>query len=398
MGKSISKMIVKGVYYYKYICIWDNSTHKKSQIPIKLAHIDEYDIAMYRKGIVETTAKQLKRDGQLHLIREYVFEWNSESGKPSFKKPITFEEGITKFIDKRNVSKSTMCMNINSLNHWNNYLSPTMSCRNIEIKHLLGFVNKHKGLRSDTSINMDLRTIRTMLFFLKDMGEINDIPSFKRALKECPIDDEEPIYITEVEFIDIMKQDWCLLYTAKRDWYKEVFQLYWDLGVRLSEPFIGTIKGNYLEVPKEKAKNRSARSVRITPDQALTIKEMIRRWEDKGKTKDHIKNYSKVFKKALRHCNIDESKHLHSLRHSYALRRRLETNGNYQLVAKELGHKSAIVTEKYQRCDEKKLWDDFPSYRAILESLENGVFNITSTKNTSTKSYYKPHYSLRQMN
>ena len=125
--------------------------------------------------------------------------------------------------------------------------------------------------------------------------------------------------------------------------------------------------------------------------------EMIRRWEDKGKTKDHIKNYSKVFKKALRHCNIDESKHLHSLRHSYALRRRLETNGNYQLVAKELGHKSAIVTEKYQRCDEKKLWDDFPSYRAILESLENGVFNITSTKNTSTKSYYKPHYSLRQL-
>jgi len=391
-------MIIKGVYYYKYICIWDNSAHKKSQIPIKLAHIDEYDIAMYRKGIVETTAKQLKRDGQLHLIREYVFEWNSESGKPSFKKPITFEEGITKFIDKRNVSKSTMCMNINSLNHWNNYLSPTMSCMDIEIKHLLGFVNQHKELRSDTSINMDLRTIRTMLLFLKDMGEINDIPSFKRALKECPIDDEEPIYITEVEFIDIMKQDWCLLYTAKRDWYKEVFQLYWDLGVRLSEPFIGTIKGNYLEVPKEKAKNRSARSVRITPAQALTIKEMVRRWEDKGKTKDHIKNYSKVFKKALRHCNIDESKHLHSLRHSYALRRRLETNGNYQLVAKELGHKSAIVTEKYQRCDEKKLIDDFPSYKGIIESLENGAFNGTSTTNTSTMEGVSIPHSLRQMN
>ena len=177
-----------------------------------------------------------------------------------------------------------------------------------------------------------------------------------------------------------------------------IFQLYWDIGVRLSEPFIGTIKGNYLEVPKEKAKNRSARSVRITLEQSLTIKEMVKRWEDKGRTKDHIKNYSKVFKKALRHCNIDESRHLHSLRHSYALRRRLETNGNYQLVAKELGHKSAIVTEKYQRCDDKKLIDDFPSYKAIIEAQENGVIVTTSTKNTSTKSYYTPHHSFRQMN
>ena len=398
MKTSQSKMIIKGVYYYKKICIWNNNTKKKSEIPIKLAHIDEYDIAMYRKGIVETTAKHLKRDGQLHLIREYVFEWNNESGKPSFKKPITFEEGITKFIDKRNVSENTMCMNVNSLNHWNNYLSPTMSCMDIEIKHLLGFVNQHKELRSDTSINMDLRTIRTMLLFLKDMGEINDIPSFKRALKECPIDDEEPIYITEVEFVNIINKDWLLLYTPKRNWYKEVFQLYWDLGVRLSEPFLGTIKGNYLEIPKDKAKSRRARSVRITPEQSLTINEMKRRWEEKNRTIDHIKNYSKVFKKALRHCNIDESKHFHSLRHSYALRRRLETNGNYQLVAKELGHKSVFVTEKYQRCDERKLKDDFPSYKAIIESLENGTITKTSTKNTSTKSHPTRYRSIRQMN
>lgn len=398
MRKSQSKMKKRGNYYYKYICIWDNETRKKAEYPIKLAHVDEYEIAMYRKGIVETTATHLKKDGQLHLIREYVFEWNSESGKAEIKKPITLAEGIDKFIDKRNVSESTMCMNINSFNHWMDYLPPTMSCVDIDIKHLLGFVNKHKYNRSDTSINMDLRAMRTMLLWLKDMGDIGDIPSFKRTLKECPINDEEPIYITEIEFNDIMKEDWCLLYTPKREWYKEVFQLYWHLGVRLSEPFIGTIKGNYLEVPKDKAKNRSARSVRINPEQALTIKGMVMRWEEKGKTKDHIKNYSKVFKKALRHCNIDESKHLHSLRHSYALRRRLETNGNYQLVAKELGHKSAIVTEKYQRCDEKKLIDDFPSYKAIIESLENGAFNGTSTTNTSTMEGVSIPHSLRQMN
>ena len=115
-------------------------------------------------------------------------------------------------------------------------------------------------------------------------------------------------------------------------------------------------------------------------------------------TEGHIKNYSKVFKKALRHCNIDESKHFHSLRHSFALRRRIETNGNYQKVAKDLGHEDPSCTLKYQRCREEDLMDDFPSYRSLLESLENGTIKSNGTKITATKSYYTPHTSLRQMN
>ena len=397
MNKSTSKMIVKGNYYYKKICVWNNDTKTKKEIPIKLAPVEDYEKAIEYKDEVESVAYQLKRIGKLDSIKEYKFKWMSETGKAHFKKPITFSEGCDKFIDKRKVAKTTMCMNINSLNHWMNYLSPTMACMDIEIKHLLGFVNKHKGLRSDTSINMDLRTIRTMLFYLKDMGEIKEVPSFKRALKKCPINDQIPIPITEVEYIQIMKADWMRLYTHKRDWYKEVFELYWDIGVRLSEPFFSPIKGNYLCVPKDKAKNRKARDVRITPEQALTIKELQRRYKEKP-TIDHIKNYSKVFKKALRHCDIDESKHFHSLRHSYALRRRLETNGNYQKVAKEMGHGEVECTLKYQRCDERKLMDDFPSYKAIIQSLENGTINATSTRNTSTRRGQSIYSSPRQMN
>ena len=61
-------------------------------------------------------------------------------------------------------------------------------------------------------------------------------------------------------------------------------------------------------MPRDKAKNRRARKVRITEEQKLTIIEIQRRYQDRP-TIDHIKNYSKVFKKALRHSNIDESKH-----------------------------------------------------------------------------------------
>ena len=397
MAKSTSKMQTRGNYYYKYICIWNNETQKKKEIPIKLAHKNEYETALHRKGIVETIAEQFKQDGKQHLILDYEFEWNSDSGKAEFKKPLTFVEGYDMFIDKRKVAKSTMCMNINSLNHWLDYLSPTLFCQDIQVKHLIGFVSEHKDIRSDTSINMDLRAIRTMLLYLKDMGELKDVPSFKRALKKCPINDQIPIPITEVEYKQIMKANWMLLYTHKRDWYKEVFGLYWDIGVRLSEPFFSPIKGNYLCVHKEKAKNRKARDVRITPEQTLTIKELQRRYKERP-TIDHIKNYSKVFKKALRHCDIDESKHFHSLRHSYALRRRLETNGNYQKVAKEMGHSEVECTLKYQRCDERKLMDDFPSYKAIIQSLENGTINATSTRNTSTRRGQSIYSSPRQMN
>ena len=45
----------------------------------------------------------------------------------------------------------------------------------------------------------------------------------------------------------------CRLYSAKRDWYKEVFQLYWDLGIRLVEAFKGEIRGNYLYIPEDVA-------------------------------------------------------------------------------------------------------------------------------------------------
>ena len=132
-------------------------------------------------------------------------------------------------------------------------------------------------------------------------------------------------------------------------------------------------------------------------EQALTIQEMQRIYKQKP-TIDHIKNYSKVFKKALRHLDIGEEKHLHSMRHSYALRRRLETNGNFTIVAKEMGHNEVECTLKYQRCDERKLMDDFPSYKAIIQSLENGTINATSTRNTSTRKGQSIYYSPRQMN
>ena len=275
-------------------------------------------------------------------------------------------------------------------------LGGAMPCEKISAKNLMLYVSKQQSNgRSDTSINMDLRNLRTMLYYLKEIEEIDTTPPFKRALAECPVNDQDPIYITELEFRLILNEEWGLLHTHKRLYYKRVFQLYWDLGFRLSEPFLSRIEGNYLSIPK--IKNGKARKIRINEEQRLIIEEMQENYAKKP-TRDHIMNYSKVFKKALRHCEIDESKHFHSLRHSYGLRRRIETNGNLQKVMIEMGHCEYKTTLKYQRCEEHLLADDFPSLRYLIESVENGSNMSISTRDTSTSIHTDLYNSPRQMN
>ena len=325
MANQSSKMELRGNYYYKYITIWNSAAKTKKQIPIKLAHKDEFKAAEYRKGVVERKALEFKRTKDLTA---FVVRFKRDENKP-----------------------------------------------------------KERGKHSDTTINMNLRNLRTFLIFLKDEKEIiidfKEV-KFKNALKECPINDTEPIYISEIEFDKIMSEEWCLLYYAKRDWYKEVFKLYWDLGIRLSEGFKGIIKDNYLHIPESVAKNGLSRDVYISTKQKIIIEKLQEKYFGSDMSKDHIKNYSKVFKKALRYCAIDDSKHFHSLRHSFGIRRRIETNGNIHQVQIEMGHKDIKSTMKYLRCDEKKLRYDFPTYRKVLDMLKNGHLNTNSTMDYST--------------
>ena len=77
------------------------------------------------------------------------------------------------------------------------------------------------------------------------------------------------------------------------------------------------------------------------------------------KPRNIIMNYGKQFKKACRHLGI-KGKTLHSLRHTYAVRRWAIT-GDIKMVADEIGHASVVMTEKYAKCNLRRLKDDFPS-------------------------------------
>ena len=71
--------------------------------------------------------------------------------------------------------------------------------------------------------------------------------------------------------------------------------------------------------------------------------------------------YGKEFKKACRQLGI-KGKTLHNLRDTHAVRRWAIT-GDIKMVSDEIGHSSVVMTEKYAKCNLRRLQDDFPTLR-----------------------------------
>ncbi len=75
-----------------------------------------------------------------------------------------------------------------------------------------------------------------------------------------------------------------------------------------------------------------------------------------------------MFKKALIDIGADSSKHLHSIRHTFPVRRYLHTRDIYQ-VKQEMGHSSVTTTEIYAKFNLRRLEMDFPS---LVKSNNSG--------------------------
>ena len=72
-------------------------------------------------------------------------------------------------------------------------------------------------------------------------------------------------------------------------------------------------------------------------------------------------NVSKTFLKAIREIDGEKTKfHFHCLRHTFAVRRYLQTKDIYQ-VKQEMGHSSVTTTEIYAKFSLRRLEMDFPS-------------------------------------
>ena len=285
---------------------------------------------------------------------EFSFPWIDDIIRTKVKR-FNLQDAVDKWIDTRikNVAKSTLESNQNSIDYFVKFLGISRALESITTKDMKRFgeyLLEKKGL-GRASINIHLRAIKTMFRYYLKIETLTKIP----IIDQLTIRYSDPIYITDNEFQSMMELDWL------DGFYKRVFLLHRDTGMRLAEPMISVLEGNWVDIPNT-SKGKAPRSIELNESLKLIFLE-LKGWYDYGygskllTPDDHI---SKMFKKALRSIGADESKHFHSLRHTFAVRRLIQGTSIYDLKLL-MGHKSVTTTEVYCNMNLKRVAQDFPT-------------------------------------
>tara|TARA_Y100000294_G_scaffold135462_1_gene128183 strand:- start:30 stop:626 length:597 start_codon:yes stop_codon:yes gene_type:complete len=175
-----------------------------------------------------------------------------------------------------------------------------------------------------------------------------------------------PLYIPDRIFAELMRLDWLDQH------YKTAFLFYRETGCRVSEPFIGELDGNWLLISADKTKQRSDKELRLNAEclrLCIEMRSYVEKYE--GTVESWTQNLSKTFLKVMREIDGKDTKyHLHCLRHTFAVRRYLQTRDIY-LVKQEMGHASVTTTEIYAQFSLRRLGMDFPSLVELTEKGKN---------------------------
>jgi len=300
-------------------------------------------------------AEVTKKESDIKEGLDFEFPWEKKEGGSTTIKEVSLSETIDRWIQRRkkrpDIRPKTIEININGIEHLFRSISKKTPLKSITTKHMDKFSDSliDKGL-SETSINIHLRTVKTFFRYVWKRGLIDRIP----MIEMISIDDTLPIYITDNEFQSVIDA------VGPGSFYGRVFFFYRETGVRLREPFIATLDGNWLDIPNT-SKGKRQRSIELN-DFLVEIFNELYEWANtcglvEGSKGTHL---SKKFKQCLRENGIDESKHFHSLRHTYAVRQRLIGVPLANIQA-HMGHRSITTTEIYTLIDLKKLRRHFPT-------------------------------------
>ena len=323
----------------------NNPNQQEKQIPLRtsdktVAHKRNREVSRYEKDIINGI--------------DFNFSWMKDGGKTEVKE-LTLIEALTDWIERRkkqpDIRKATVQINENSIDHLYRSIGKRIPLKSVTTKHMDKFSDDliDRGL-SDTSINIHLRSVKAFFRYVWKRGLIDRMP----MIETISIDDTLPIYITDDEFHSVLNE------VGVDSFYGKVFFFYRETGVRLREPFIATLDGNWLDIPNS-SKGKRPRSIELD-EFLLSIYKELRQWADtcnlaEGSRGRHL---SKKFKKALRKCGADESKHMHSLRHTYAVRQRV-MGVPLATIQANMGHRSITTTEIYTLIELKKLRQHFPT-------------------------------------
>jgi len=317
----------------------------EKQIPLRT---NDKTTAHKRNGIVTKYQDDI-RNGM-----EFEFPWMKDGGQTKVKE-ITLAYAVDGWIERRakqpDITPNTIGVNKNGINHLYDSIKKSSPLKSISTDHMDGFRDDLIDKRlKPSSINMHLRTAKSFFRYVWKRGMIDRLP----RIEMVKINDTLPIYLTDGEFHAVLNE------VGVDSFYGKVFYFYRETGVRLREPFIATLDGNWLDIPNL-SKGKRPRSIELNDFLVEIYKELIL-WANECGLVERSKgvHLSKMFKKSLRKCGIDESKHLHSLRHTYAVRQRV-LGVPLATIQAQLGHRSITTTEIYTLIELKKLCSHFPT-------------------------------------
>ena len=291
------------------------------------------------------------------------FEWLNQNKKPAIIGFVVSDavETWLKYRQSNGIRSSTIRRNRYSMDSFMSIVGETRQLVRVNtelIDHYRNIVLKN-GL-SPTSVNINLRTIKTFLRWHKVREHIDKVPHIDMV----SIPKSMPLYIPDRMFEELMNLPWL------KQHYKDAFWFYRETGCRLSEPFIGKLDDNWLIISGASTKQRKDTELQLS-DKCLRVydemKEKMNQFN--GKPENWTSNLSKTFLNAIREVDGMNTKyHFHCLRHTFAVRRYLQTRDIY-LVKKEMGHASVTTTEIYANFSMRRLQKDFPS---LVKQVSNG--------------------------
>ena len=349
--------------WYAVVSITNKETKERNREWISL---DTKDKTKARKRI----AKVEKVESDIRDGMQFSFPWLNEGGRVKVVE-LSVEEAVNDWMERRrkqpDISEATIQINENSIDHLYSCVGRTAPLKSITTKSMDDYSDYlvSKGLSTST-VNIHLRSARTFFRYVWKRGMIDRLP----MIEQLKVADTLPIYFTDDEFHAILDE------VGADSFYGKVFFFYRETGLRLREPFIATLDGNWLDIPNT-SKGKRPRSIELD-DFLIQIFEELREWADncglvKGSRGRHL---SKKLKKVMRKCGIPETKHFHSLRHTFAVRQ-VVTGVPMAMIQSMMGHRSISTTEIYAEFELKKLKRHFPT---LLDYFHEGRKELKMTK------------------
>ena len=335
----------RGMWYARKQWKDENGTRKEKQIPLRTKS---------KVTAIQRLFEIKKVESDMVDGLSFSFPWLNDEGLTKIK-IFQLEEAVNEWMSHRKKNKireKTLEINQLGLKYLLECCGSKRSLASIGNSDILNFIDflDYKG-NSDTSINIHLRTVKAMLRHFNRMGKLDKVP----VIEQRKIAKTDPVYITDQAFHEIMGLG------ILDAFYKRVFLLYRETGMRLREPFISSLNGSWIDIPPE-SKSHAVRSIELNTI-LIQIFTELKAWHETGYgsvLSDPGEHLSKIFKKCLRNIGASEKKHFHSLRHTFAVRKLIMGTSIYD-VKLMMGHASVTTTEQYSKMNLKRVAQDFPT-------------------------------------